>query len=92
MRWVAEIVYRLWWVAEIVYELWWVAEMVCGLWWWLYCGGCVVGCGGSYVVVVVMVVLWWWLCCGFEWLVDMGLSGHWRVMMVSGCGFKWLVE
>ena len=50
------------------------------------------GCGGSYVVVVVMVVLWWWLCCGFEWLVDMGLSSHWRVMVVSGCGFKWLVE
>ena len=46
--------------------------------------------GGSYVVVVAE--LWQWLCCGFEWLVDMGLSSHWRVMVVSGCGFKWLVE
>ena len=26
---------------------------------------------------MVVVELWWWLCCGFEWLVDVGLSGQW---------------
>ena len=47
--------------------------MVRGLWWWLYCGGCVVGCGAGYVVVVVVVVLWLWLSCGGGCVV--GLSG-----------------